>query len=305
VLLLTGIGGIGKTSLANIATREVIQQFHFQEVIWLRASATAGEGSDLPIHLTPDSLLLHLGQQLCPHLPPTTPPRQQRAQLRQILKASPHLIILDNLEMELPADLLLLLADLAAPSKFLLTARTQPTPQAGILNVPLPTLSLADVIRLVRYYAAEIELKEMSQATDEEIAAIYEEVGGNPLALKLVVNLAGVLPLSAVLHDLTRAQLGEVEALYRHIYWHTWHSLSDEGRALLKVMPLVSDSGGTPEQMLAMSELDERLFWTAVTELVRRCLLEVRGSAQARRYGLHRLTESFLKTEIIHWPVGN
>ena len=34
-----------------------------------------------------------------------------------------------------------------------------------------------------------------------------------------------------------------------------------------------------------------------------RSLLEVRGTIQAKRYGIHRLTETFLRTEIIHWPV--
>jgi putative protein kinase ArgK-like GTPase of G3E family len=32
---LTGIGGIGKSSLANAAVRQVIRHFHYDRIIWL------------------------------------------------------------------------------------------------------------------------------------------------------------------------------------------------------------------------------------------------------------------------------
>ena len=67
-------------------------------------------------------------------------------------------------------------------------------------------------------------------------------------------------------------------------------------------MPLVAEPGALPEQMLTISGLPEGKFWPAVTELVSRSLLEVRGTLHERRYGIHRLTETFLRTEIIHWP---
>ena len=48
--------------------------------------------------------------------------------------------------------------------------------------------------------------------------------------------------------------------------------------------------------------LDEAAFWPAVQELRARSLLEVRGSLDEKRYGIHRLTQSFVRTEIAHWP---
>ena len=66
-------------------------------------------------------------------------------------------------------------------------------------------------------------------------------------------------------------------------------------------MTLVAESGALPEQMQAICGLDEDGFWTAVHELVARSLLEVQGTLQERRYGIHRLTETFLRREIIHW----
>jgi hypothetical protein len=126
--------------------------------------------------------------------------------------------------------------------------------------------------------------------------------GGNPLAIKLVVSLAAVLPLAQSLADLVKGQPGPIEDLYRRIYWRAWHTLSSEARALLQAMPLVAELGATIQQMQAISGLAERQLLPAILELVARSLLEVRGPAWDKLYGIHRLTESFLRTEIIHWP---
>jgi hypothetical protein len=133
------------------------------------------------------------------------------------------------------------------------------------------------------------------------VDAIFRVTGGNPLALKMVTSLAAVLPLPAVLADLGRGRAGPIEDLYRNIYWEAWRALSDEARALLQAMPLVSEAGALPKQLLAISGLSEADLWPAITELVSRSLLEVRGTMQERRYGIHRLTETFLRTEIIDW----
>jgi hypothetical protein len=54
--------------------------------------------------------------------------------------------------------------------------------------------------------------------------------------------------------------------------------------------------------MQAISNLSDVVFWPAVRELFSRSLLEVQGNVRNRRYSIHRLTETFLRTEIIDWP---
>jgi hypothetical protein len=56
------------------------------------------------------------------------------------------------------------------------------------------------------------------------------------------------------------------------------------------------------EQMGAASRLSSNQLRPAITELVNRTLLEVRGTPWERRYGIHRLTNAFLRTEIVHLP---
>jgi hypothetical protein len=63
----------------------------------------------------------------------------------------------------------------------------------------------------------------------------------------------------------------------------------------------VGSAGALPDYLQALSDLALRDFWDAVQQLTERSLLLVRGTVWERRYSIHRLTESFLRTEIIKW----
>ena len=184
----------------------------------------------------------------------------------------------------------------------MLTSRVRPISNTAVYTYSLQELSFADAAALLRHHAQMIGLDALAAAEDETIESIYEVTGGNPLALQLVVSLAAVLPLPQILADLNKNRSGPIEDLYRHIYWEAWHTLSSPAQQLLQAMPLVAATGALPAQMQAMSGLDEGEFWTAVHELTARSLLQVQGNIQERRYGIHRLTETFLHTEIIQLP---
>jgi hypothetical protein len=92
-----------------------------------------------------------------------------------------------------------------------------------------------------------------------------------------------------------------VEELYHHIYWRSWQLLSEEARRLLTIMPLVAESGGGLEQIAALSELAGADMMEALQQLVALCLVNVLGTVEARRYGIHRLTETFLLNEVLKW----
>jgi hypothetical protein len=302
VLIIAGIGGIGKTALADAVTRGIIQYFQFPEVLWLRLNLQPTNNQYQPDIFTAEDLMATLALHLCPHMPPETSPRQRNFQIRQLLKTTPHFIVIDNVETKIETAVLDLLVDLANPGKFLLTSRTQPPQHSGVYGYRLTELKAIEVSQFVRYHAQEVGLTEIANAKEEDIQLIYDVVGGNPLALKLVVSLASVLPLAQILDDLTQVNIAQVETLYRHIYWQAWQTLHEESQLLLMAMPLTTDMGSQPDHLMMISSLEEKSFWTAVSELTARSLLEVRGTTRDRYYGIHRLTESFLKTEIIHWP---
>lgn len=303
VVALVGIGGIGKTAIADAMTRQVIHRFHYDQVIWLRHEpATMSGRSDSP-KVTAESLIADLAHRLWPEAAKSLSTEQRLVQVRQALKARPHLIVIDNLESEADAAYLLAyhLNDLAQPGKFLLTTRTRLAGEAAVCNVSVDELSFTDAEALMRRHARDTGVTVVAEAKTADLQAIYNTVGGNPLALKLVVTLLEAVPLPRVLAELASSPQGKVEEMYRHIYWRTWQTLDQDARDLLQAMPIVADVGATPEYLQEMSGLEEDRLWPAIQELRRRSLLEVRGNLHQKRYGIHRLTETFLRTEIIHW----
>ncbi len=227
---------------------------------------------------------------------------QRLIQVQVRLNARPHLIVIDNLESEADtAYLLNKLKELAQPSRFLITTRTLPESEAGVYAVSLDQLSFEDASDLMWHHAKEVGVTAVSEATPDDYTAIYELVGGNSLALKLAVGLLGLLPLGELLEGLKRGQGGEIENMYRYIYQTAWRTLSSEARQLLLIMPLIAETGGDSVYLQAVSGLDAATFWPAVQELRRRSLLDVRGGLHEKQFGIHRLTEAFVRTEIAQW----
>lgn len=298
LIFITGIGGIGKTSLTNEIVRLVLPELHYEEMIWLRIT----EQNLTDGVLTTDGLLSALAKQLFPEATGNLVTPQRKRQIRHALKKRPFLIVVDNLETEVSSDLVNYLQDLAEPSSFMITSRMFPPDIVGVFHLPLGELSSGAALEVIRQDAVAIQLETLAGLSKAEIQPIYEVVGGNPLAIRLVTSLAKIRPLDPILADLRQAQTKRVEELYINIYWQAWRAMSAEARRLLEAMFAADEIGILPDQMQALSELDEAALWDAIEELVRHCLLEARGTLRIRRYGIHRLTASFLKTEIIRWP---
>ncbi len=302
VVAIAGMGGIGKTSLADAVVRQLIPRLAFEQVVWLTASQGPFGRPPIAEEAFWDLLL----SSLCESLSignEGLDVQEKMEKLAVALRERPTLVVIDNLEKERHTQYVLGQSrQLVKPSKFLLTTRARPTVAAPAFFRSVEELAFNDAADLLRHHAQTIGSQALAAADEVDYEAIYAVTGGNPLALKLVTGLAAVLPLRQILDGLTSSRLGPIEEMYRHVYWEAWRSLSESGQQLLQTMPLVAENGALPQQMQAMSGLAEEVLWPAITELFSRSLLEVRGDMRERRYSIHRLTETFLRTEIIDWP---
>ncbi|MEZ4706574.1 MAG: BTAD domain-containing putative transcriptional regulator [Caldilineaceae bacterium] len=305
LVAIDGIGGIGKTTLASALVRGFLERNRFADMAWVSAKqeefrpAEGTQPTGKPA-LDAEALVDQLLRQLADGPYPLTDSAQKRHALTRLLQEKPSLIVVDNLETAIDYEALLpLLRELASPSKFLITSRLSLRAQGDVFCHSLTELSQNDALALLRHEAQTRGLHLLLDAPDEALHAIYNTVGGNPLALKLVMGQLHFLPLNQVLQSLRQARGQHVEQLYHYIYWQAWQKLDEVSRRLLLCLPVTPNA--TYAQLLTASELSPHDLQHALTQLCAYSLVEVGGDLLEPRYRLHRLTETFLMHEVIKW----
>lgn len=315
ILCVEGIGGIGKTSLVHALVQRLIQDGtvgwrDFDDLAWITVRT-----QDQPFPLFPtgvqhpqvslEQLLYALAAQLLGQDEiALSGPEQIRQSLTHHVHELPHLIVVDNLERQSDVEAVLAMAQgLTNPSKVVLTSRYSPLEADGVYHFHLPELTQPDALALVRHEAALRHLPDLAQAADEVLAPIYATVGGNPLALRLIVGQTFVYSLPEVLASLKTAQGGAVENLYTFIYRQAWENLDEDSRRVLLIMPLIGEQGADLDYLLQFAEQEPCAVRRAINHLVQRNLVDSRGNLHQRRYAIHSLTRSFLHEQVLKWTL--
>ena len=309
IVALAGMGGMGKTSLADAVVRGLVMAGAHQEIGWVTARQTLLQWHGPLEEVAAPALTLEaLAEELCTQLldarmtPSTLSPRNPVTLLRGVLKTKPHLIVIDNLETVTDIEALVMaLRELAAPTKFLLTTRESLFTQPDIFHYAVPELANELALALIRQEAQARNLVPLHQATDAQLMPIVEMAGGNPLALRLIVGQTYIHPLPVVLENLAQARGTQIENLYTYIYHQAWQRLNEASRRVLLTMPLVTAAGADLAHLAEISEQDEAQVVRALDTLVKLNLVDVRGDLYQRRYTIHNLTRTFLHEQVLRW----
>lgn len=300
IISIDGIGGIGKTALADQITRQIIKTNCFDEVVWITAKhthlSTLGRlqiESGRPA-LTFPMFIEKLGVQL--EIPESNHVQKER-QINQYLKEKSCLIVIDNLETVADYRTLLpKIKNLQNPTKFLLTSRIRLLQEPGVFSVSLVELNAGDSITLMRNEAEQSGFTALSDATDKDLAKIYDIVGGNPLALKLIVGQLRIHSLSRVLKKFEKKpeNMNESEGIFDYIYQEIWDGLGDASKATLLALTQAGESGFSFEHIVEISGLSEEQVSRCLEDLIQSSVIDLSGTIFERRYRLHRLSEVFL-----------
>ncbi|MEZ4863492.1 MAG: BTAD domain-containing putative transcriptional regulator [Caldilineaceae bacterium] len=305
LVALDGIGGIGKTTLATLLVHELMETARFAAIAWISAKqeefrpASGLTAIGRPA-LDIETLTTGLLEQLLEEPPLTASSQEKQATLHQVLKERVLLVVIDNLESVADYQALVpYLRHLANPSKFLITSRFSLQSYSDIFCYSLAELDEVDALAFLRHEATVRNNTRLAGATDAQLQAIYAVVGGNPLALKLVIGQVAFLPLTQVLDNLRMAQGKRIDQLYTYIYWQAWQMLTAVSRQLFLSLPLVPN--GTFAQLQLVSELAIDDLQEALAQLSALSLVQTGGELDEPRYRLHRLTETFLMNEVLQW----
>ncbi len=309
LLTIDGLGGIGKTTLAQAVADRSAESNTFADILWVSARqppkflegmGIQNEMGSLPARpvLTFEELLTRLAVQIGREDLIACRPGEREAALKAAFQTRPLLIVIDNLEtMTDYRAMAPRLQPMAGQSRFLITSRHSLREYPFVYTLSIPPLSRADSRALLRH---ELErLGRRGNISDQALDDIFGVVGGLPLALKLIAAQLGRLPLSHILHNLQAAQSSTTEALYTFIYRHTWMLLDEPSRQLLMNMLLVSPEGEDIEWLSLISALPQDELTRALRQLQDFSLLQVTGSLEHPFYRLHRLTVTFLETEML------
>jgi LuxR family glucitol operon transcriptional activator len=299
---LEGLGGMGKTALARAFAADPNTEKTWGRILWVSArqeffsnhgtiqslSGNAATLDDVTARLADQLGISHLASKSIP---------QRLEGLQAALNMEPTLVVVDNLEsVEEHQQLIPALAKLGGKTRFLITSRQTLQQFPYVFCIPLSELSAQNAYELV---SSETERLGKSGIVDQEtFMQLYELVGGIPLAIKLVAAQVMIRPLEQILTGFRQAKAG-MDNLYRYLYWETWQLIGENARHLLLSF-LASDPEGEDLEFAAlMSGLGDQ-FYPALQDLHRFSLLEISGDVVHPRYRLHRLTTTFLQTDILN-----
>ncbi|MBK7920685.1 MAG: hypothetical protein IPJ94_31435 [Chloroflexi bacterium] len=302
IISIDGLGGMGKTALADQLARDMIESMEFDDIAWTTAKQThlsslgrlkveSGRPS-----LTFPLLLDKLADQFEIPLNTYSSQLQRQKLTRQHLQERTCLVVVDNLETVADdRSLLPSLRKVQNPSKFLLTSRFRLLDEPDVFSFSQKELSAEAAYELIRLEAKRTGFASLAQTTETELQPIYEAVGGNPLALKLIV---GQLKFRSLPRVLNRFDLGggnqNRDELFEYIYREIWETLHNDSKMTLLALTQAGASGFTFDHLVAVSGLAEEAVDASLEKLILLSLVDIGGNLLERRYRLHRLTEVFL-----------
>lgn len=310
LIMLVGAGGVGKSSIADFLTRRLIKAHIYDGIGWVSIRPQISLWDMRPFFMAEspehalEQVFEHLTIQLLgeEYVPSPFDLAKTLDRLDAHLRRGRYFIVLDNLEtLEQPETLFENLKRFVPHTRFLMTSRRLPTHSTDIYEYRIPQLDAEASIALLKYQARKRNVVSVLKADDDVLMRVYEKIGGNPLALKLVVGQASVHALKVVLEDIEMARGRTVQELYEYLYRWAWNNLSESEQRVFLAMPLLPPEGGSYDQIVAITQMDESEVHDALERLVTLSLVEFRPGVESGKYLIHGLTRTFLQEQAAKW----
>lgn len=302
IVMIDGIGGIGKTSLALEVLHECLaisQNSHptseevqkFASFIW-----TSARDRELNLNDVLDTIARTLDYPFITQLSP----EEKRHEVARRLQQQSCLLIVDNFETVMDEALHQFVLSLPEPSKCLITSRVQSLRQARAVS--LRGMAEEEALLLIKNEGIRLGLNLAALTENEDnFHRFYEATGGAPLAIRWAIGQIKQRgqSIEGVLNSLHGAR-GDI---FEFIFQRAWSLLSEPAQKVLTIMPVFAASASKAAIEAASDvhrwELDE-----ALGQLVELWLMEASEQLDQvkRRYQLHPLTRAYAQSKLSQAP---
>ena len=304
LITLKGMGGIGKTALAEEAVRIVATEKLFSIIFWrsTQAEKFVGDGvirsevADYSFDVLLDDLLRHAQLAWSADASTTVKEKMVRSWLADIDNRV--LIVLDNLETVPNRDALVTaLVEILGWGKILVTSRYSIL-RTRAFTLDLEGLSPPDAITFLTRTAERQNNRNLMSADPDMLARIRDVAGGAPLAMQLISGQMDYQPVSQVLRVIEEAGFNDLSyEFYSFLFRRTWDELDGAARKVLVAMRHF-EGRPTAAAIQATARMTDNEFYPAIARLGQRSMLAMTVGNKAR-YSLHPLTRYFINTDIV------
>lgn len=299
VVLVVGLGGNGKTSLAREVAARCLKDKDdapsFDAVVWV-------SDKDRPGTTNLSTVLDELARTL--DYPGFTQFEHddKRREVEQLLRRQRVLLVVDNFETITDGALLSWLLRLPEPSKALITSREYGRAfRNSTVVLDLRGMSDAEAQTLVAQRLRVLRLEQLvsDQSQLEPLVAV---TGGNPKAIEIALGLVKYerRPLQQVVDDLHAAR-GD---LFDDLFARAWSLLDEAARRVLLVATFFPTTA-SGEALAATADVQGYSFERALERLTHLALLDVQQEDlnHEARYELHPLVRVFAKAQLVEQPI--
>jgi tetratricopeptide (TPR) repeat protein len=297
VVLIIGLGGNGKTSLAreiaSLCLKDDSSTPRFDAVVWVSDKDRPGTTSLSTVLDEIARTLDYPGFTQFAH-------EEKLYEVGQLLKRQRVLVVVDNFETITDGALLSWLLRLPEPSKALVTTRTRHRDFSNSWQVELYGMSTIEAQKLINQRLRMLQLdKLMRNPADFEALVIV--TGGNPKALEMTLGLIkyGHRTLQQIVDDLIAAR----DVLFDDLFAHAWSLLDKRTRHMVMALTFFLASASA-EALSATVGVQEFAFDRAIERLMDLGLLDVQQVDLNRppRYTLHPLVRAFAAAQLAEYP---
>lgn len=297
-VLLVGLGGNGKTSLAREVAAHCLQRdaagIPFDASVWV-------SDKDQPGTTTLSLVLDEVARTLDYPGIIQFAYEEKRREVEQLLRRQRVLLVIDNAETITDGALLTWLLNLPEPSKALITSRERHRDLWSSWLVELRGMNDEEALSLIAQRLQALQLKAMASGRPE-FAPLIAVTGGNPKAIELTLGLVKYehRPLQQVVDDLQAAH----GVLFDDLFARAWALLDEAARRVLLVATFFPTSAGS-EALGASADVSGYALSRAVERLADMALLDVHQADMhsAPRYSLHPLVRAFALAKLALQPL--